>query len=424
MNVHRSINSQRWTKAKIKETIEKIKNKQLNEDWTFSGDKLYYYEQQVIAREDVHNLLLNLYNDPKFIGGRDSIYGKIKNEYWGISQQDIQTFLNNQEVVQLRKPIINQKEYKSITVSKPFIRFQVDLVDMSQWSGYNKGKKWILTCIDVFTKFLWVKPMANKNANTVINAMTEILDSIKPNKPHIIQSDNGSEFISTVWKDELNKRNIKIVYSSPYYPQTQGIIERTNGTLKSMIKTYWIRNNTNNWIDVIDALVANYNQTVHSTTGFAPRYAGFNNNVSEVKANIEKKAIMRNSHARTLPELKVGDYVRISAYTDSTIRKEAKSYSGKAPVENWSRDIYQITKLVKRTDEWHPQMYRIANDNRTFKREDLLQVDIEHLIKTSPLNVQASTSAQPRVNKGLSKRRQKEQEELEQQLQTMLQNKK
>ena len=84
---------------------------------------------------------------------------------------------------------------------------QIDLADFSDIAGSNNGVKYILSCIDVFTRKGYMIPLRNKNTPTIINALKELFKSAKP---EIIMSDNGSEFISREYKTLMNNNNIKL----------------------------------------------------------------------------------------------------------------------------------------------------------------------------------------------------------------------
>ena len=82
------------------------------------------------------------------------------------------------------------------------------------------------------------------------------------------------------------------------------MVERVNRTLKSRIQKYFYKNKTKNWIDIIDKVVDNYNNTPHSAFGIAP------NQVSESNRKQVYKRLYPDSGLRTVCKLKEGDRVR------------------------------------------------------------------------------------------------------------------
>ena len=83
----------------------------------------------------------------------------------------------------------------------------VDLVDMQSLSKYNKGIKYLLCAIDLFSKYAWVIPIKNKKGTSIVNAFKKIIPNRKPNK---IWVDQGSEFYNKSFKDFLKINNIEM----------------------------------------------------------------------------------------------------------------------------------------------------------------------------------------------------------------------
>ena len=75
---------------------------------------------------------------------------------------------------------------------------QMDLVDMSKFEAANNGYKWILTIIDVFSKYIWAIPLFTKDQISVSEALLQLFSII--GTPEILQSDNGKEFNNGIIK--------------------------------------------------------------------------------------------------------------------------------------------------------------------------------------------------------------------------------
>ena len=79
---------------------------------------------------------------------------------------------------------------------------------MQSLSKYNKGIKYLLCAIDLFSKYAWVIPLKDKKGVSIVNAFQKILDSSnrskaksKRHKPNKIWVDQGSEFCNNSFKD-------------------------------------------------------------------------------------------------------------------------------------------------------------------------------------------------------------------------------
>jgi len=80
---------------------------------------------------------------------------------------------------------------------------------MSNIQKYNEGYKYLLTCIDCFSKLSWAVPIKNKNSISMTNAMKQIFKSVK--KPTKIQSYRGKEFLNKDFQDLLKSKDITFI---------------------------------------------------------------------------------------------------------------------------------------------------------------------------------------------------------------------
>ena len=86
--------------------------------------------------------------------------------------------------------------------------WQMDLVDVSKLAYCNEGIKYLITCIDVFSKFAWCIPIKNKNSDSVIEGFKNILFCGR--KPKKLQTDKGKEFLNKNFKTLLDNKNIHL----------------------------------------------------------------------------------------------------------------------------------------------------------------------------------------------------------------------
>ena len=90
-------------------------------------------------------------------------------------------------------------------------QWQADLVDISSLARFNKGYKFLLTCIDVFSKFAWVVPLKKKTGESLVNGFQSILDLGR--SPEKLQTDKGTEFLNRNFQSFLKEK--KTFISSP-----------------------------------------------------------------------------------------------------------------------------------------------------------------------------------------------------------------
>ena len=202
---------------------------------------------------------------------------------------------------------------------------------MQEWADKNKGFRYMLNVIDCFTKFAWSIPLKDKKALTVLEAFKKIVNESKMIPKHL-WVDEGKEFYNKDMTQWLKDNDI--VRYSTHGEHKSAIVERFNRTLKTKMWTRFTAENTQNWIDMLDKLMKDYNNTVHSTTKYKPTDAA--ENESEVWNNIETSRVVE----RTVPKFSVGDSVRIS---------RIKGIFEKGYLPNYSEELFKIVE-VKRTD--------------------------------------------------------------------------
>lgn len=145
--------------------------------------------------------------------------------------------------------------------------FQADLVEMIPYHKENKNFRYLLTIINVFTKFAWAIPIKTKSAKDVTAAFRLILSSIR-HTPDNLQTDAGKEFFNGQFKKLMSEFNIN--HYTTYSKLKASIVERFNRTLKSKMWKRFSLQGSYKWIYFIDDIVKEYNNTFHRTIKMAP----------------------------------------------------------------------------------------------------------------------------------------------------------
>jgi hypothetical protein len=108
---------------------------------------------------------------------------------------------------ELHKPIIKKFEKRRVEVNHIDETFGADLVDMGYWKEYNNKYRYILTVIDIFSKFAWAIPLKSKTGKEVTEAFETIF---KHRVPENLWVDRGKEFYNSTLNTLLKKYNINI----------------------------------------------------------------------------------------------------------------------------------------------------------------------------------------------------------------------
>ena len=201
--------------------------------------------------------------------------------------------------------------------------FAADLVEMQKFAKLNRGYRYLLTCIDIFSKFAWVIPLKDKKGITIKNTLEKIF---KQRKPKFLWTDRGTEFYNKQVQDLLNENNIKL-YSTNNSEIKSAVIERFNRTFKNMMYKKFTENSNTIFYNILDELVNNYNNKYHSTIKMTPVEGSKKVNENKIKNiyNFEK--------TKKPGKFKIGDRVRLSL---------EKNIFEKSYETNWTEEIFEI----------------------------------------------------------------------------------
>ena len=209
-----------------------------------------------------------------------------------------------------------------------------DLVDMQKLSKWNRGYKYLLMVLDLFSKYGWIVPLKTKTGLEVSKAFESLFFS---NKPKMLWVDKGKEYYNKNVLDLLAKDKIK-VYSTEN-EEKSSVCERWNRTIKDkMYKRFTMQNNTV-YVDILPKILASYNNSRHRSIGMTPIQARKPENYGKVYFNLygDLAREIKKTKTNRKPEFRVGDRVRISKYKRVTFDK------GYTP--NWTEEVFIIDEI-------------------------------------------------------------------------------
>lgn len=244
-----------------------------------------------------------------------------------------------QLVEELHAPVRKHFQRRKVIIKGIDDLFQADLVDMSAYAKQNRGFHFLLTVIDTFSKFAWAVPLKDKSGLNVMRALSTVFKEGRI--PKNLQTDDGTEFYNKDVKRLLDEHQIN--HYSVYTHLKASIIERWNRTLKNAMWKEFSMNGSYRWIDMIQTLCNDYNNSFHRTIKMKP---------IEVNKSNEQK-LLREIYKVDEPYLvkakfHVGQHVRISKY---------KHVFEKGYTPNWTTEIFKIAE-VRYTN---PETYHLVD---------------------------------------------------------------
>ena len=270
--------------------------------------------------------------EPAGFAGLSSLAKAVK-----VSKKQTKSWLSDQLAYSLHRPMKKRFPTRKYLANGVDSIWQMDLLEMIPFAKINKGYKYILNCIDVFSRFVRAIPLKSKSAKDVAAALELML---KNKQPKHIQTDLGKEFYNSAVKAVLKKYDIN--HYSVFSQYKAALVERFNRTLRNRLTKYLTSQGNKIWINVLQKIIHAYNHTSHrGIKGMRPV------DVSDV-SDVHNVPIKKKGK----PKYKVGEFVRISKISASPFVKNFD--------QNWSDEVFQISDINTKQS---PVMYVIRDEN-------------------------------------------------------------
>ena len=266
--------------------------------------------------------LSSAYYDIKGVGSFGGIQALAKKTKG--NQKQIKEWLESQDAYTLHKQVRYRFPRRKTIVSGPSQQWQADLIDVSWLSQHNQGNKFLLACIDVFSKQAWVVPLKNKSGISLVAAFKSIQHPL----PKTLQTDKGTEFLNHTFQQWLKDHKVHF-FTTENEDIKASIIEHFNRTLKTKLWRYFTHHDTLTVTDILESVVDVYNHTPHRSIGMAP------NDVTSANKGRVWLRLYADPMTYKEPTLHVGDTVRIS---------KARGAFKKGYLAQWTEEIFTIVK--------------------------------------------------------------------------------
>lgn len=203
------------------------------------------------------------------------------------------------------------------------------------------GMNYILVLQDTFSKFVKFYELRQATARSVIGRVKKFFEIIKPKA---IMSDNGSQFASKTWKEFMEQKEVKVIYTTVRNPRPN-TVERVNRELGRLFRTY-CGTRHKSWVAALPKLEELYNNTLHGSTGFTPCEIMYGestklsfdkylwnektpNDVKQIRDKVqenlqkigEKRRTMFNQRYRLI-QYQIGDLVKIRKLNKSNAKQK------------------------------------------------------------------------------------------------------
>lgn len=281
--------------------------------------------------EDKQQVLQRLYtsaDSDACFSSAERLYQAARAEDERTTRRDVQHFLRGQRTYTLHRRIVRRFPRLRTVPAGLHTDWQADLADFDALHTANDGYRYLLVCVDVLSRNLFVEPVRTKRSVDMISAFEALLARAGV-QPWKIVHDAGLEFTAAAMSRFFKAKEIESLCTFAHPSVHAGVVERANRTIKERIYRYFSERNTTRWVDVVQRIVAAINRSVCRSTGLTPSQVTFAN------ANELRRRLYGSESAVTRPALAVGDYVRI---------EKRKQEFEKGYLPRFTDELFIITK--------------------------------------------------------------------------------
>lgn len=228
--------------------------------------------RQLVVPQQYRHAIIQLSHAHRFsahYGARNTLNKLLKVFYWPRMRKEVFDFVKSCHVCQKAgkpvKRIPPAPLYKVPPVGVPFSHIQVDIV--GPLPRTKRGHEYIVTMLDVATRFVHGVPLRAVSAKAVVRSLTDFFSMF--GVPTQVQTDGASYFTGTVFTTFLHKLGITHSVSSPYHPESQGALERSHRSIKSSLTKLGLDSGSS-WDDDLAFALFALRDTPNASHGFTP----------------------------------------------------------------------------------------------------------------------------------------------------------
>ncbi|GFO46495.1 hypothetical protein PoB_007300000 [Plakobranchus ocellatus] len=223
-------------------------------------------------------------------------------------------------------------------IDRPFDKVAIDIVGPMMMS--DSKNRFILTLVDAATRWPEAVPLKSISTTDVANALFNIFTRL--GLPKEILSDNGQQLVSKAMEEVMTMMGIQRRLSTPYHAQSNGMVERFNGSLKTMLRKL-CADKPQTWDKMIPAFLFAYREIPNVTTGYPPFM------------------LMYGRRVRGPADMIADQYIG----QQNTLKEAAFVHEY---AKNLQREITDSCKIAAETAKNHLQSYREAkSDHRRYR---------------------------------------------------------
>jgi hypothetical protein len=296
--------------------------------------------------------------DDNAIGkGVVGFYKYLCTKYVGVTRETVSDFLATKDQYQMTQNM-SKRVNKPIISKYPNQIWGVDLIDNNDIVSSNRGWRYIMTMVDIFSRKVFLTKLKTKDAIQTREALKEVIDA--NTKPKYVLSDNGLEWGGD-FASYCKENDIKQLYARSYSPESNGIVERANKEIRKIIRAFFVRNNNKIWYTILNKIQDNKNNSFNESVKQMPQniYDTTNKEVkvkSEVFASTPKQKARIAIIKKTIQQIKkfnqqnryyLFDKVRVKMSSIfSNVRRLMKEGNSKQVAVTFTPEMFLVSRVI------------------------------------------------------------------------------
>ena len=151
--------------------------------------------------------------------------------------------------------------------------WDVVAMDILKLPASRQGSKYLLVCVDHFSRYVVLAPLKDRTASAIAHALITKLFHIY-STPRVLLSDNAAEFTGSLLSEICTQYGIKQSFITAYHPASNGLVERANKKILDVLRPV-VSGLLDTWEDWLTQVALSINSNLCESTGHSPHYVVF-----------------------------------------------------------------------------------------------------------------------------------------------------
>jgi hypothetical protein len=245
----------------------------------------------------------------------------------------------------------NHKAHPNNPIGTIDAKFPWDLISIDIWDAGCKSRsenKYVLSVIDVYSKFAFAKAIPTEDEKTVANALVDIFTTM--GFPKRLHSDRGSQFTSQLLKELCELYFIEKSTTTAYHPQGNGVVERLHQFFKHAVASF-VSHDNRIWDEVLRFAIPIYNDAIHEALGVSPAQIVLGRSLGSIGYQEEEHKEINFTHMQFVQRVKYALNKVQHLIADRKLKKQQStsnddSQNNPTIFENGSKVAMEVVKMT------------------------------------------------------------------------------